>query len=317
MPRLSHTLDLDALEREDVTGSLDEVHRVLHDARFDDEGHLLIPDEAEQERLERRAEELGVIDPEQTRERRKREADLPDVEHSLRLLSGEHLTPGAHYLFSSLGEDGEPDFPDEAEGWVGTDLTVGSWDAEGRCAVDFAMREDPAVTGFDDPVTTGTVVHDRAARTLSVHGRMRFPAPMSMVGKNSSLLQVEVSFHVDLPGWYAALSGEPGAAAPARFEVRHPLVRAVGEALPSPAPDGRWSVATSLEVRGRGPARPLVAVAAWAMLRSMRRSEEMSVEQWVAEVERSWAETARALPSLPELLEEVAEAMARARHRLP
>ena len=311
MPSLGHTLDLDALRREDVAGSIAGAHRVLREARFDAEGHLLVPDEAERERLERRAEELGVV-------HRNEDTDAaPDMEHSLRLLSGEHLVPGAHYLLSVLDERGEPDFSEEVEGWMGTDLTITSWDPEGRCAVDFAMREDPAVTGFEDSVTSGTVVHDRAAQALSVHARMRFPAPMSMVGENSSLLRVEVDVHVDLPGWYAALSGVEGAAAPVRFEVGHPFVRAVGEALPSPAPDGRWSVAGSLDVRGRGPARPLVAVAAWAMLRSMRRSEEMSVERWVAEVERSWADTARGLPALPGLLDEVAEAMAVSHVRRP
>ncbi|HJE60270.1 MAG TPA: hypothetical protein K8V84_17445 [Nocardiopsis listeri] len=310
MPRLSHTLDLDALKREDVTGSIDGVHRVLREARFDDEGHLLVPDEAERKRLERRAEELGVIHGGETAEAE------PDMEHSLRLLSGEHLTPGAHYLLSVLDENGDPDFSEEVEGWVGTDLTITSWDPQGRCSLDFAMREDPAVTGFEESVTSGTVVHDRDARTLSVHARMRFPAPMSIVGENSSLLRVNVDLHVDLPRWYAALSGTEGTA-PLRFEVGHPFVRAVGEALPSPAPDGRWSVTGSLEVRGRGPARPLVAVAAWAMLRSMRRSEEMSVERWVAEVERSWADTARSLPALPGLLDEVAEAVAVSRVRRP
>lgn len=311
MPRLSHTLYLDALKREDVAGSIDGVHRVLREARFDSEGHLLVPDEAERERLERRAEELGVTHGDESAEAG------PDMEHSLRLLSGEHLTPGAHYLLSVLDEKGDPDFSEEVEGWVGTDLTITSWDPEGRCAIDFAMREDPAVTGFEDSVTSGTVVHDRAAQALSVHARMRFPSPMSMVGENSSLLRVEVDVHVDLPGWYAALSGSEGTASPVRFEVGHPFVRAVGEARPSPAPDGRWSVAGSLDVRGRGPARPLVAVAAWAMLRSMRRSEEMSMEHWGAEVERSWADTARGLPALPGLLAEVAEAMAVSRVRPP
>lgn len=310
MPRLSHTLDLDALKREDIAGSIDGVHRVLREARFDSEGHLLVPDEAERERLERRAEELGVLHRGESAE-----AGPQDMEHSLRLLSGEHLAPGAHYLFSVLDEKGEPDFSEEVEGWMGTDLTITSWDPEGRCAVDFAMREDPAVTGFEDSVTSGTVVHDRAAQALSIHARMRFPAPMSMVGENSSLLRVEVDVHVDLAGWYAALSGVEGAA-PVRFEVGHPFVRAVGEALPSPEADGRWSVTGSLQVRGRGPARPLVAVAAWAMLRSMRRSEEMSVERWVTEVERSWTDTARGLPAIPELLGEVAEAMSLAVSRV-
>ncbi|MBR8742786.1 hypothetical protein [Nocardiopsis sp. MG754419] len=357
MPRLSHTLDLDAWEREDVVDAVDGVHRVLRSARFDDAGVLVVPDEAELERLERRAEELGVVDPQARREQeeqrgaraerlaeelrelerqraaqvaehgrpstetevsveeRSLELRLMDTESSLRLVSGEHLTPGAHYLLSTVDEDGTPAFSEGAEGWVGTDLALTSWEPEGDCTVDFAMREDPEATGFEDPVTRGTVTHDRAARTLTARGRMRFPTPVGLLGKDSSLLRVEVSAHIDLPGWYARLSGTEGPA-PARFEVRHPLVRAVGEALPSPGPNGRWSVATSLEVRGRGLARPLVAVAAWALLRSLRRSQEMSVEAWVAEVERSWARTARALPALPGLLDELAVSMENARpHR--
>lgn len=363
MPRLSHILDLDALDREDLARSVDGVHRVLRGARFDGQGYLLVPDEEELKRLERRVEETGLLDPGAHRERRDREAaeaerlveeiarlrqDMAEqeAEHGrprtetrtaaeeraveldvlrskeiLRLLAGEHLAPGSHYLLGTVGENGEPVFTEGDQGWVGTDLTITSWDEEGLCAFDFAMREDPELSGFEDPVTTGTVEHDRAARTLTVHARMRFPAPVSTLRKDSALLRVEVRARIDLPDWYATLSeartqdhSEARAQDhPARFEVIHPLVRATGTATPSPGAAGRWSVATSLEVRGRGPARPLVAVASWALLRSLRRSQERSVREWVGEVERTWARVARALPELPGLLEELAETMAHAR----
>ena len=354
MPRLSHTLDLEALNREDLLRSDDEAYLVMRSARFDERGYLLVPDDAELERLERRAEETGLFEPgshHTRREREKAEAERlaqeiarlrrevaeQEAEHGsaqsrtriaveereaelavsrsrdvLRLLEGEHLAPGAHYLLVSVGEDGAPVLTSEDEGWVGTDLTIVSWDEEGTCAVDFAMREDPELSGFEDPVTTGTVEHDRAAQTLTVRARMRFPSPVSMLRKDSALLGVEVTARIDLPAWYAALTGG-GERAPAHFEVGHPLVRATGTATPTAGVDGRWSVATDLDVRGRGLARPLVAAAAWAMTRSLRRHQETSVREWVSEVERVWARTARSLPALPGLLTELAEAMSHAR----
>lgn len=355
MPRLSHILDLDALDREDLVRSVEGVYRVLRGARFDEQGHLLVPDEEELERLERRAEEAGLIDPKARRERREREAaeaerlveeiarlrqDMAEQEaeygrprtetrtaaeeHAveldvlrskevLRLLEGEHLALGSHYLLGTVGENGEPVFTEGDQGWVGTDLTITSWDEEGSCAFDFAMREDPELSGFEDPVTTGTVEHDRAARTLTLHARMRFPAPVSTLRKDSTLLRVEVRARIDLSDWYAALSGARVQDHPAGFEVIHPLVRATGTATPSPTGADRWSVATSLEVRGRGPARPLVALASWALLRSLHRSQETYVREWVDEVERTWARMARGLPELPGLLEDLAETMANAR----
>lgn len=362
MPRLSHTLDLDALNREDLVRSDDGAYLVIRSARFDERGHLLLPDHAELERLELLAEEAGLFEPgarlaRQEREkaeatrlaeevtRLRQEMAEQEAEHGrpraetrmaveermvelavlrsqdvLRLVEGEHLAAGSRYLLSSVDEDGAPVFTAETAGWVGTDLTIASWDEEGMCAVDFAMREDPELSGFEDPVTTGTVEHDRAAQVLTVRARMRFPAPVSMVKKDSGLLRVEIMVRIDLPAWYAALSGEPTPSGgsgplPAHFEVRHPLVLATGTATPSPGANGRWSVATSLEVRGRGLARPLVAVVLWALARSLRRSKETSVREWVAEVERSWARIARSLPALPGLLAQLAESMSHARAR--
>lgn len=355
MPRLSHTLDLDALDREDLLRSIDGAYRILRSARFDEQGYLLVPDEEELERLERRAQEAGLVDPGARRDHRERadaeaerlveeiarlrqemaqeqaehgrprtetrraveersvELDVLRSKEVLRLLRGEHLAPGSHYLLGTVGENGEPVFAEGDQGWVGTDLTITSWDEEGLCAFDFAMREDPELSGFEDPVTSGTVEHDRAARTLTVHARMRFPAPVSTLREDSPLLRVQVRARIELPDWYAALSGARGQDHPAGFEVVHPLVRATGTATPSAGGADRWSVATSLDVRGRGPARPLVAAASWALLRSLRRSQQTYVREWVEEVERTWARVARGLPELPGLLEDLAQAMANAR----
>ncbi|GAB3715381.1 hypothetical protein [Nocardiopsis oceani] len=331
MPRLSHTLDLDPVDRGDVTRTVSAVQEVLRSARFDDSGELLLPEERDRERLERRAEGLGLVpsaaeraERDRERERDERLADLSSPEDradeaavreaslSLRLLSGEHLAPGSRYLLTEVDAEGAPVFGEGSEGWVGTDLTVTAWDESGVCSVDFAMRD-----GAEDgqaPVTTGSVSHDRAEQTVTAYADLGFPVESALVKRGSSLLRAQVTARVDLRAWFAAAAGgspEP----PATLEVEHRLARAEGRVAPAPGQDGLWSVVGDLELRGRGAARPLVAVAAWALLRSVRRADEKSVEQRATEIAQEWNDHVRVLPELPGFLEELAEALAKAEPR--
>lgn len=348
MPRLSHTLDLTPVERGDVTRTVSAVYEVLRSARFDETGEILMPSEEEQERLERRAEELGIVPDEAERAERAREAeeglaDIPVPDHteapessterelraqdlsdeaavreaslSLRLLSGEHLAPGSTYLATEVDDGGEPVFAPGGEGWVGSDLTVTAWDEAGVCSVDFLMRDDAVeAEGDTPPVTRGSVVHDHVEETLTVHTDLRFPVESAMARWGSSLLRARVSARVDLRGWFAAADGGT-TAPPVTLEVEHRLVRARGEVTSAPGPDGLWSVSGELDVRGRGLARPLVAVASWALLRSIRRADGASVEVHAADVVRGWDDFVRALPELPGFLGEVAESVAAAEPR--
>lgn len=349
MPRLSHTLDLAPVGRGDFARTVSAVYEVLRSARFDGTGELILPSEQESERLQRRAEELGIVPTEAEREESRhrnqaRLADLSVPEHpdqapgcdterelweqdrsdeaavgeatlTLRLLSGEHLAPGSTYLATEVDADGRPLFDVGGEGWLGTDLTVTAWDESGVCSVDFSMREDAAAAEDGaPPVTVGRVVHDRAEETLEVHADVRFPVESAMARWGSSLLRARVTARADLREWFAAAAG--GAAAPAlTLEVEHRLVRAHGEVVPAPGPDGRWSVAGELDVRGRGLTRPLVAAVSWALLRSIRRAGGASVAEHSAELVRGWDDLARALPELPGFLGEVAESLAAARPR--
>lgn len=368
MPRLSHTLDLSPLDREDLRRSVEGIHRVLRSCRFDEDGYLFELPEEEAERLERRAVELGVVDPELHRERRERAeaeererqaewertpaglrqdvdelnrnaaetngefgpppgqegADEPKPEEEaeprtrLRLLSGAHLAPGSHYLLNELDLDELTLASEEYDGWLGTDITVGSWDETGVCALDFAMRDVPdrrAGDGAEDgpppPSTSGRVEHDRGAEVLTLTATLRFPTSSAFVRSGSRLLTVVVTARVDLPGWYASLGGAD-VPAPVRLEVEHPLARALAEVRPELGAQRRWSVSGVLDVRGKGLSRPIVAVAAWALRRSLRRSEDWSLAEQVAEVESAWEEVARGLHAFPALLDEVAGSLERA-----
>ncbi|WP_017589760.1 hypothetical protein [Nocardiopsis ganjiahuensis] len=370
MPRLSHTLDLSPLDREDLRRSVEGIHRVLRSCRFDEDGYLLALAEEEVERLDRRAVELGVVDAELHRERSERAeaeererkaewertladlqrdtdelnrtiaelneelglppekeekaADEPEPEEEaeprtqLRLLSGAHLAPGSHYLLNELDLDEHPLIAEEYDGWLGTDITVGSWSEAGVCALDFAMRDVPdqradggAEGGPPPPSTSGRLEHDRGAEVLTLTATLRFPASSAFVRWGSRLLTVGVTARVDLPGWYASLNGAD-VPAPVRLEVEHPLARALAEVRPELGAQRRWSVDGTLDVRGKGLSRPIVAVAAWALRRSLHRSEDWSFQEQVAQVESAWEEAARGLHALPALLDEVAESLERA-----
>lgn len=348
MPRLSHSLTLTPLGREDLARTVSSAYGVLRGAHFGEDGLLVLPSEKELRRLEQRAEELGIaLAPEEraayergvedplegtgeaeeaagSTERELAAQDLADeaaveaAELSLRLLSGEHLAPGSTYLATEVDPAGRPVFAADGEGWVGTDLTVASWDETGVCAVDFAMCEEAGSgggstgKGGEAPSTTGSVVHDRARQTLAVDADLRFPVESALARWGSHLLRARVRVRVDLPGWFAAATGaEPPA--PVTLEVEHPLVRARGEASPAPGPDGTWTVSGRLDVRGVGLSRPIVAVAGWALGRSLRRSDQWSVESGGAWFQEGWDDVARALPGLPDLLDDVAGTFADAR----
>ncbi|WP_431869428.1 hypothetical protein [Nocardiopsis eucommiae] len=344
MPRLSHSLALTPLGRADLARTVSSAYGVLRGARFGEDGLLVLPSEKELRRLELRAEELGLTldqgertahehgtpDPWEesgrtgepgSTEREIAAQDLADeaaieaAEPSLRLLSGEHLAPGSTYLVTEVDPEGRPVFASDGEGWVGTDLTVASWDESGVCAVDFAMREEAgtggasAEDGGEAPSTTGGVVHDRARETLAVDAELRFPVRSALARWGSHLLRARVRVRLDLPGWFASAAGA-ATPPPVTLEVEHPLVRARGEASPSPGTDGTWTVTGRLDVHGVGLSRPIVAVAAWALRRSLRRSEQWSLESGAASFQQGWDDLARALPGLPDLLDDVAATFA-------
>lgn len=331
MPRLSHTFDITAVDAETVERIVDALHELVRACRFDGRGWLLVPDEPTLERLERRAEGLGLVDRRRAEElRRKRreaaerlrdgtsrpaeEVDELVVEASrtaLQLQRGRHLAPRSHYHVAELSPEGVPVEPgdDADKGWSGTGLTLTSWDEEGTCSVDFAM---PDAVGTDEPaVTWGTVRHDVPAGRLTWSGQVRLP------GRGAWLRSASGTLEADTRVWYAAVAGGADAL-PVRLRATHALVDLDAWLVPRAAPEGRWSVEAVLDVRGRGVFRPLVAVAFHALAASFRREDRGNARRGTGEpttrerldrTARAWDRIARNAHRIPDLLHETARAM--------
>ncbi|WP_150243491.1 hypothetical protein [Nocardiopsis quinghaiensis] len=324
MPRLSHTFDITAVDEEVLARIVDALHEVVRSCRFDGRGWLLTPDDETWARLEQRAQELGLGDREkESGEPRdgaaaaSAEADGPAVaasETALQLQRGRHLAPRSHYLVAELSPEGVPVDPaDDAEkGWSGTGLTIVSWDEAGTSSVDFAM---PDTVGTNDPpVTWGNVTHDARAGLLTWTGRVRVP------GRGAWLRSAGGTLRFDTDAWYTAIA-EGGETPPVRLHATHATADVSAWLSPAAGPDGRWSVEAVLDVRGRGVLRPLVAAAFWAVTASFRREDRRNARQGggapttrerVDRAARSWDRIARNAPRIPELLRELARAMAEA-----
>ncbi|MBB6119766.1 hypothetical protein [Nocardiopsis algeriensis] len=332
MPRLSHTFDLTPVDREVVDRTVAALHEVARNCRFDGRGWLLTPDEESVERLLRRADELGLVDgeeAEQLRQDRKRAAErlregdvAPGQEDelavqaakiSLQLQRGRHLEPRSRYLVAELSPEGVPVDPadDADKGWSGTGVTVTAWDERGVSSVDYVMPDTAG--SAEPPVTWGAVVHNGAEGTLTWTVRVRLP------GRGAWLRSASAEAHADLDTWYAALSGGGGADRPVRLSADHALARVEGWLVPVRTAEGRWSVEAVLDVRGRGVFRPFVAAAMWAVRSSFRREEarnarlgtgEPTVREQLDRAAGAWERIARSAPQVPELLHELAAAMA-------
>lgn len=334
MPRLSHTFDITAVDREVVERIVAALHEVARSCRFDGRGWLLTPDAPTRARLEQRADELGLVDSGEARrlreerrraaeELREGDADTPAEADelavaasrtALQLQRGRHLAPRSHYLIAELSPEGVPVDPadDEEKGWSGTGLTITSWDEAGTVSAEFAM---PDTVGTQErPVTWGTVAHDAPAGLLTWTARVRLP------GRGAWLRSAEGTLEVDTGAWYeAAARGRD--TPPARMRATHSLPEINAWLSPSVSADGRWSVEAVLDVRGRGVFRPLVAAAFWAVTASFRRQDrrnarkeggEPTTRERLDRTARDWDRIARNAPRIPELLHEVARAMAEA-----
>ncbi|MFD6951631.1 hypothetical protein A6A08_24230 [Nocardiopsis sp. TSRI0078] len=321
MPRLSHTFEITAVDEEVVARIVAALHEVARSCRFDGRGWLLTPDEEAWARLEQRADELGLVGREEAGEPRGgagtpagddgSAAAAPET--ALQLQSGRHLAPRSHYLVAELSPEGVPVDParDTEKGWSGTGLTITSWDEAGTSSIDFAM---PDTVGTNEPpVTWGTVAHDARAGLLTWTVQVRVP------GRGTWLRSAGGTLRFDTGAWYTAVAegGDP----PARLHATHALADVRAWLAPTAGPDGRWSVEAVLDVRGRGVLRPLVAAAFWAVTASFRRQDRRATRRGAGEpttrerldrAARSWDRIARNAPRIPELLRELARAMAEA-----
>ncbi|WP_028648301.1 hypothetical protein [Nocardiopsis sp. CNT312] len=338
MPRLSHTFDLAPVDHGAVVRSVTAAHAVARACGFDGRGWLITPDEAVVDRWEERADRLGLVDRAVARSNRERrraaaerlregvedpaEAEELAIEASttaLQLQSGRHLEPRSHYLVSELSPGGVPVEPVyERQGWTSTGLTITSWDPEGTSALEFAMPD--RVGGGTPPVTSGTAAHDAVAGTLALTVKVRLP------GRGAWLRSARGSLTIDTTAWYAALTGRTGPA-PVRLTAAHALADIEADLSPTTRTDGRWDVTATLRARGRGPfARPLVALAFWAVRGSYRREQRRarkgaagvtvtSPREQLDRGARAWDRMARGAEEIPDLLHDVARGMAEAARR--
>jgi len=334
VPRLSHTFDITAVDREVVERIVAALHEVARSCRFDDRGWLLTPDEETLVRLEKRADELGLVDHEAAEElrgerldaaaglregtpRTEAEADelaVAAARTALRLLNGSHLEPRSHYLLTELSPEGVRVEPadDGEKGWSGTGLTVTAWDEEGTSSVDFGMPD--AVGGTEPPVTWGSVTHDGPAGLLTGTGEVKLP------GRGAWLRSATGELRFSTGDWYTSVAGR-GGDRPARLRADHAIAAVDAWLAPTAGEDGRWSVEAVLDVRGKGVFRPVVAASVWAATASFRRAERRAARLGTEEpttrqrLDRSalaWDRIARNAPRLPELLHDLAGAMAAA-----
>lgn len=338
MPRLSHTFDITHVERDVVDRTVASAYEVARSCRFDDHGWLLTPDEATRARLTERAEELGLVDRERSEQLRREQHEAAEelrynppqdperaeelavkaASSAVRLQSGQHLQPGSYYLVTELTPDGRQlEAAAVGKGWVGGGLTVDEWDEAGVCSVGFALPD--TVGTVEDPVTSGSLNHDSAAGLLTGTVRIQLP------GRGAWLRRATGTLTVDAGAWYAALQGHETGVPPALLEATHRLVTVRAWLSPRLDHDGRWSVEAVLQVRGRGLVRPFVAMAVWAVRKSMQREESKSAREGAEEpnvrkpldqTEEDCDRIARNASSLPDFLHEVAQALDKAPPRI-
>ncbi|MBE2999717.1 hypothetical protein IDM40_13500 [Nocardiopsis sp. HNM0947] len=333
MPRLSHTFDITPVDRAVLGETVAALHGVARACRFDGRGWLALPDEHTRSGLRAEAEELGLLDGDQTRrlheeqdeaaERSARawaEGDTETAEEeavaasqlALQLRNGRHLAPRSHYLLAELSPAGVPTEPAaEDKGWSGTGLTVTSWDEHGTSSVAYAM---PDTSGGETAVTWGGVEHDASAEHLNATTEVQIP------GRGAWLRYARADLSFDTGAWYEAAGGGSAGGPPALVVAEHRLVRVRAWLQPSPGADGRWSVEAVLDVRGRGVFRPMAALMFWAVLRSTRREDhakakrgELTLGEQLAEDAVRYDRIARNAPRIPGFLHRVRDALAGAR----
>ncbi|MFI9462129.1 hypothetical protein [Streptomyces xiamenensis] len=115
------------------------------------------------------------------------------------------------------------------------------------------------------------------------------------------MLWAEGRGRLDWPHWWQAATTEAGGASgavPLTGEVTATVVRASVSVTPSPGERGEWLLDIIVDIRGRGPLRPLVALGLWVARRRLRGG----LAEKLDDMAREWHETLPELPRTPDAL---------------
>ncbi|MEU3253388.1 hypothetical protein [Streptomyces sp. NPDC006997] len=192
---------------------------------------------------------------------------VPDV----RLVTGRHLRPGAVYVASASASDAASDADASAR------VTIRQWDRRGGVRL-----------GLDAGGSDGTLRMEGVLRGLDRPRLVEVTGEAAGSGRWPSLRRVRGRARLRPEDWWTAFDHERAPrAAPARVRLDHRLGRAEARAEPvRRADDGRWEVRVTVSVRGRGPLRPLTAVALRLVAARIRRS----VVRGLDDAARQWNE---------------------------
>ncbi|MFD5318133.1 hypothetical protein [Streptomyces sp. NPDC127098] len=248
MARLRHTLALASVDRGRVESFTAVVHEVLESLRA--EGGTLVA------------------------------ADGRPV-RAARLVAGEHLSPGARY--QGTGAEAERSPVAGAARWTDGELTVLGWDRAEGTALRFDLgreeqeSEDGGRTSAARVVTQLRLVSaDRPQRvTVMVGGSLTRPD-----GRPRRWRSFSLRGELDLGRWWEAAGGAPGRP-PLSIGMRYALLRVDLQAVPRPTADGAWRLEVLTVARGRGLARPVVAVPLLATRRLLHRGLGQALDRLV------------------------------------
>ncbi|TDC26755.1 hypothetical protein E1265_03530 [Streptomyces sp. 8K308] len=246
MARLRHTLALTSVDRGRVESLIAVVHEALESLHAED-GTLV----AEDGRTVRVA----------------------------RLVAGEHLSPGARYR--GTGADARQ--PVEAGGyrWSDGELTILGWDRARETALRHDLGREEQELADGGRTSAARVVTELRLASADRPQRVRLTVAGALTradGRPRRWRTFTVRGELDLGRWWEAAGGAPGRP-PLSIGIRYALLRADLQAVPRPTADGAWRLEVLTMARGRGLARPVVAVPLLATRRLLHRGLGQALER--------------------------------------
>ncbi|MDU0304559.1 hypothetical protein [Streptomyces sp. PAL114] len=267
MVRLAHTVVLAPVPRPWLVDALGVLMDLAESSRTE-AGYVLLPDGRE----------------------------VPD----LRLVEGRHLRPGAVYesVAKDAGDTDDTERTDRTDDTHGTERTDGTSDAG------YAKGDVRAAAGETVRVTVEEWRRTRALRlavaasapdgVLSAHAVLRGPDRPELVELTGRARIENVWSALSRPSgdavlrcedwWTAADRGRPARKAPLRARLTCGIARAELVALPRPArEDDGWEVRVTARLRGRGPLRPVTALALRLFRRPLARAWGRGLDDFAAQ----------------------------------